>query len=288
MENQIKNISIKEAFNSGAKLHPLVYGYQSKKNRDNWVKPHMPYRSSYFAIALCLQGEATFQVNLKEYQIKKGSLIFVSHDAIKQWLYRSEDYNTHTILFEKEAIMHAVGNAVFEQDFSFFYEGCTIFDLPNAQQEDMESHFLRFRKFYKQKDKFRNQKLAHNLAIILYTIGEYLPIEKHTNSISRAKQITNDFIRLASKHVVTERNLSFYSQLLSLSKKHLSETIKSELGKTASQILTEYLLLEAKVRLKETTATIEQIAYQLHFNDASAFNKFFKRHTGNSPKKYRK
>lgn len=284
----VKKISLEEAFRSKSGSHPLVYAYQFEKNRDNWVKAHTPYRSSYFAIALCLQGDATLQVNLNEYQIRKGSMIFVRNDDIKQWLHRSEDYRTHNILFEKEAILYAVGNAVFEQDFSLFNEGCAIFDLTSVQEEEISRHFLQFKKVYKRQGKFRDQKLAHHLAIILYTISEYLPLEKHTHSIKRGKEIANEFIRLASKHVIEERHLDFYCQQLNLSKKHLSETIKSELDKTASQLLAEFLLLEAKVKLRETSATIEEIAFQFQFSDASAFNKFFKRHTGISPTTYRK
>ena len=101
-------------------------------------------------------------------------------------------------------------------------------------------------------------------------------------------EIYNRFLKLASEHVIETRQLNFYSQKIGVSKKHLSETIKKVSGKPSSKVLNEFLLLEAKVLLNESNKTIEAISYYLNFNDSSAFNKFFKRHTGMTPKKYQK
>ncbi|MEZ4885457.1 MAG: helix-turn-helix domain-containing protein [Chitinophagales bacterium] len=284
--NPIKLISLQELSNNDLVSHKLLYTHQSKENKESWVTPFTPYRSSYYAFALCIRGHATFQVNLQEFKIVKGSLIFVKNNDIKQWFHRSEDYETYTILFEKEAILNAVGNQVFEQDFDFFNKGIVV-SLTQTQQKKLKTQFEQFGKLYATFSKFQNQQLAHYLAIMLYSTAELTVNQEQSYKTSRSKQITNDFIKLASKYVINERNLDFYSQQIGLSKKHLSETIKSELNKTASQILGEYLLLEAKVMLNETTLTIEEIAFHLNFNDSSAFNKFFKRHTGLTPKSYR-
>lgn len=283
----VKFISLQEAANEKLINQKLIYIFQSNKNRGIWVKPLAPYRTSYYAFYLCVKGTATFRVNLKDFAICKGSLIVVKDDDIKQWSYRSKDYETHTVFFEKEAIMAAVGNQVFEQDFSFFNEGIVVIDLTTDQIQEFKNQLSLFAKLYNASSKFRCQKIAHYLSILLYSTTEYLPSERDSLNISRSKEITNEFIKLASRKVVNNRNLDYYSQQLGLSKKHLSETIKKELNKTATQVLGDYLLLEAKVKLKETTGTIEEIAHYLNFSDTSAFNKFFKRHTGLTPKKYR-
>jgi AraC family transcriptional regulator, transcriptional activator of pobA len=47
------------------------------------------------------------------------------------------------------------------------------------------------------------------------------------------------------------------------------------------------LVLEAKVLLKETSQSVAEIAYQLSFEDAAYFNRFFKQHTGVAPASFR-
>lgn len=47
------------------------------------------------------------------------------------------------------------------------------------------------------------------------------------------------------------------------------------------------LVLEAKVLLKETTQSVAEIAYQLSFEDAAYFNRFFKQNAGVTPISFR-
>jgi AraC-like DNA-binding protein len=48
------------------------------------------------------------------------------------------------------------------------------------------------------------------------------------------------------------------------------------------------LLQEAKAILKYTDASIAEIAYQLNFSEPAAFNRFFRKMTGDTPMMYRK
>ena len=72
-----------------------------------------------------------------------------------------------------------------------------------------------------------------------------------------------------------------------LTPKYFSSLIKQDSGKTAGEWISEMLLLESKVRLQDKSQSIAQIAYDVNFSDPSHFGKFFKKHTGMSPLKYR-
>ena len=48
------------------------------------------------------------------------------------------------------------------------------------------------------------------------------------------------------------------------------------------------VILEAKAMLKSSEQSIQEIADELHFANQSFFGKYFKHHTGFSPKEYRK
>ena len=72
-----------------------------------------------------------------------------------------------------------------------------------------------------------------------------------------------------------------------LSPQHLSTTIKKITGKTLTDIISSFIINDAKAKLKSTEMTIQEIAYSLNFPDISFFGKYFKRYTGMSPKQYR-
>ena len=96
-----------------------------------------------------------------------------------------------------------------------------------------------------------------------------------------------ELVRTVVMNYHTERNVSFYADKMHLSPQHLSTTIKKITGKTLTDIISSFIINDAKAKLKSTEMTIQEIAYSLNFPDISFFGKYFKRYTGMSPKQYR-
>jgi len=78
-----------------------------------------------------------------------------------------------------------------------------------------------------------------------------------------------------------------YADKLNISAGHLSEVVKEQSGKPAIAHIHERLILEAKRLLFHTEESVKEIAFQLGFEDASYFNRFFKRITSRTPVEYR-
>ena len=57
---------------------------------------------------------------------------------------------------------------------------------------------------------------------------------------------------------------------------------------SAGEWIDSHVILEAKAMLKSSEQSIQEIADELHFANQSFFGKYFKHHTGFSPKEYRK
>jgi AraC-like DNA-binding protein len=72
------------------------------------------------------------------------------------------------------------------------------------------------------------------------------------------------------------RTVQFYAEQLCISNKYLIEIIKKSSGKTPHEVIDEALLKEAYVMLGNPELTISEIAFELQFNSASAFGRFFK------------
>ncbi len=97
-----------------------------------------------------------------------------------------------------------------------------------------------------------------------------------------------EFTELLEKHVSTQKQVSYYTSSMNLSSYQLNEITKTAVGKTASAMIDEYILLEAKRLLLATPNQIKEIADQLGYEDPSYFIRFFKKHTGLSPDAFRK
>ena len=72
-----------------------------------------------------------------------------------------------------------------------------------------------------------------------------------------------------------------------LTPKYISGQIKAYSGKCALDWINDYVVLEAKMMLRYTVMTIQEISNSLNFPTQSAFGKYFKQQVGTGPKQYR-
>ena len=95
------------------------------------------------------------------------------------------------------------------------------------------------------------------------------------------------FLDLLETSITAEKQVSYYADKLNLSIYQLGTITKSLLDKTPSEVISGHAILEAKRRLLATSGQVNQIAYDLGYEDSSYFIRFFKKHTGHSPESYR-
>ena len=105
---------------------------------------------------------------------------------------------------------------------------------------------------------------------------------------SHSKKILYDFLDSLHTNYRQHRRVSFYADALSLTPRHLTTVIRQASGRSASQWIEEYTVLEAQILLRNSPMSIKEIAYELGFNDQSLFSKYFSRVAGISPERYRK
>lgn len=78
------------------------------------------------------------------------------------------------------------------------------------------------------------------------------------------------------------------AEKLGMSRRYLSDSLKSETGKGAMEHLHLYLLDEAKNVLLEPNITVSEAAYKLGFEYPNYFSRLFKKKVGINPTEYRR
>jgi AraC family transcriptional activator of pobA len=102
-----------------------------------------------------------------------------------------------------------------------------------------------------------------------------------------AQERLEEFLDLLETHIANHKQVPQYADLLNLSPYQLNAITKATLGKTCSELINEYIILEIKRYLLATTNQVSQIAYHLGYEDVSYFIRFFKKHTGYAPEAFR-
>ena len=134
---------------------------------------------------------------------------------------------------------------------------------------------------------YKQEIVKHLTCAFFYGLGYYFYENNSSKELTNEEMLMQQFIREVQIYYKQERKVLFYAKRLHLSSGYLSTIVKKVSGKTATEWIDNYVILEAKAMLKSRKMNIQQVSNELNFPSQSFFGKYFKRHTGMSPKEYK-
>lgn len=238
---------------------------------------------------LCFQGTCSITAHLTQYTMKKGTMLILLPDIYFHVMEQSDDCKFIFIGFATELVRNqTLFSKTTEYMIPFIFEKQVI----QLDRKGFELMYNYIRLIIKAKN-ISNDIITKEQAALTFTqmflgLGGYMKKGKTvSHQYNRSQEIVKELVRTVVMNYHTERNVSFYADKMHLSPQHLSTTIKKISGKTLTDIISSFIINDAKAKLKSTGMTVQEIAYSLNFPDISFFGKYFKRYTGMSPKQYR-
>jgi YesN/AraC family two-component response regulator len=140
---------------------------------------------------------------------------------------------------------------------------------------------------YNNKQADYREAIKANLDILFIELSRQQNSSASNSTNQYTQERLEEFLSLVEKHIATYKQPSQYANLLNLSLHQLNMTTKSLLGRTASALINEHIILESKRWLLATSAQVKEIACELGYEDVSYFVRSFKKHTGQSPDAFR-
>jgi AraC family transcriptional regulator, transcriptional activator of pobA len=264
---------------TGRSPHGDLFSLQNHQSLKNVL--NVPYRNNFYSIGMALEGSVRLKVNLLEYQVAENQLIIIPPLSIRTWQ-EANGFQTQALFFEHEFL-----NPIFNIGESLLFENEHIINLPVEKLNLVKGFYVQI----SQLQKFSKiLSIKHTIAALIVCLQDEIvdKVIAHKN-LNRPTELVQNFKKLVGKNYLTIRQVADYADMLAVSPKHLSETVKVVTNRTPTDIIDEMLFLEAKVLLLQTHLSISEISYYLNFSDQSAFGKFFRRHTeGISPSDFRK
>lgn len=252
----------------------------------------LPCRIDAVTILVCIAGEVECSINLRHYNIKANTILFNLPEDILQ-INHFKALQAYAVLISTDFLDEL--NIDLKQRSDLY-----INIRKNALRCVDHSDIVELKPYYTLlKDNLSAfQSETHNIirglvqAFCYSVISKMsiLPYEQEVEMkkvMNRNKLIFSKFMDLVKLYHVQVRGVKFYADKLCLTPNYLSGLVKAYTGKTASEWVDDYVILEAKMLLRDSQLNISEIAYKLHFSSQSAFGKYFKLQTGIGPKKYR-
>ncbi len=250
-----------------------------------------PCRIHCLFVALCLDGTAQYSVDTKERMVKKNDVIVINDGQVVGNYMLSRDCQGIAIMSSNSFFTEIIKEV---HEISSLFLFANTHPVINLQPEKVKA-FLDYFHLIRQKvddatHRYRKELVSALLKAMIYDISDeiYQLQQKRDPKKSRAEAIFTSFINLLKKHFRHERRVSWYGEQLCITPKYLSETVKAVSKRTPNEWIDNYVTLEIRVLLRNSTMSIKEIAEVLHFPNQSFLGKYFKEHVGMSPSKYRK
>jgi AraC family transcriptional regulator, transcriptional activator of pobA len=251
---------------------------------------HYPHRHDFFEILFLTQGSGTHTIDFKDHNIKPNSIFFLSPGQIHS-ISLSKDIYGYIFLFSSEFfLLHKNDkNKIFE--FPFFYNTSEE-NLPLELKEQKDIDFLK-QLFVRGCDEntvntIESEEVLHSiLDLILVYCKKLYPQQMENTGMKKGRLMVKKFKQLIEEQYKENFSVKEYAEFLSVTPNHLNETVKNVMGRTASDLIDEKMIIEIKKLLLHTDLTASEVAYALNFSDQSYFSKFFKKHVKMTPGDFR-
>lgn len=245
----------------------------------------LPMKFTSFTSIFVRKGRCRAEINLQEYEMEAPCVVNIESSEILQPLEISEDFEGAFVVMSQRFV-DDIRKSVVDPTLLSQLKKKPVIKLPAPRVEDFEMFYRHLRASTETATSYIYHAVFHTVMAFIYQVGVKC-ISADSDNSSTAGHITSRFLKLARENFKKERFMEFYANTLEITPKHLSRTIKAQTGYTASEWLDRMVILEAKVLLKSTSMSIQQIAEELNFASQSFFGKYFKNLVGISPKDYR-
>lgn len=251
-------------------------------------------RPNVFTFIIVCNGTIDIELNQKKSTHQKGNIIALSPDVVYKIEHFSSDLKAFIISFDRDKVRKKI---------NFNYSKYDVYRVASAEKsgnllffEDLEfknvtslAEQLHYYLNFENEIKFAEEIITALFTTLIYIVtGKLVGSFTLNKSDNRKEDITMSFLELVALHYKNNRELKFYADELLISIKYLSNCVRETTNVPPTKFLADALINEAKALLLNSKDTISMIASDLNFSDQYSFGKFFKKHTGYSPKNFKK
>lgn len=252
--------------------------------------PIEPRRMGCKLFALCTQGKAQYSVDTVEYTVYANDMMIISEGQITDDVMLSRDFNGMGIIVSDDFFNEIVKDVHELSTLFLFTRANPVCHLTQQECDNIVDYFRMLKqKTDDLKHHFRRETVRSLLTTMIYDLSNIIFRMQTTvdRRQTRGEAIFTQFLQLVELNFRHERRVSWYAKQLCISPKYLSEIIKQVSRRTPNDWIDNFVTLEIRVLLRNSTKSIKEIAQELNFPNQSFFGKFFKEHVGVSPSQYR-
>ncbi len=241
--------------------------------------PHT--HQNYFELIYLSKGSGTHYIDYHKFRIHPPVVFFIRKDQIHFWDLLSEPEG-YVVIIKKLFIDRSVDSEL----RSLLSELGGLSTLRVQDAPSIDPLFKLLSKEFEGTGEINFAVVEGLLKALLAKIREvatpYIGKERYKGDLYHS------YIDLLSQPGELRNQVAYYAAKLHTTPQNLNAACRKAVAQSASVVLADHIISEAKRLLIYTDHTVSQIAFELQFNDPSHFVKYFKRHTLQTPASFRR
>lgn len=256
-------------------------------------KGPLPYQKRDYFKMTVLQGHSTIEFADRVVEVPEKALIFSNPTIPYRWEHTDSIHKGHYAIFN-EAFFYQYGQLTKYPVFR--PNGNHVFELSDDQLNWVLEKFMKMHEEINTDYQFKYDLLRALTQEVIHFGLKLKPLtEKSASASNAAQRITSMFLELLERQFPIDemhpsiqlKTASDYAEKLNVHTNHLNRAVKEVTGKTTTKIISDRILQESKVLLRQTHWPIAQIAYSLGYTEPTHFNNFFKKNVDQAPSHFR-
>ncbi|MEM6643520.1 MAG: helix-turn-helix domain-containing protein, partial [Bacteroidota bacterium] len=217
-------------------------------------------------------------------------LIFCNENRVHHFTSQLSQSEGYAIIFKSSFLDHnyiLLERLQLNRLFNYHIESPVLVPQ-NLIDEDMEKVVREmYNEMHLSKEKLKPEIVRSLLYVLLLKAerAKEEQVPQYTNS--HWIELFHTFKNRLESGYRSTRNARDYAGQLNISYKLLNEIIKNFTNKTAKEFIDHLITMEIRRYLASTSLSIKEISYKIGFEEPSNLVKYFKKHTGSTPLKFR-
>lgn len=246
-----------------------------------------PHRQDFFMLLFIDDAEGEISIDSQKIRLDSAKVIFIKPRFISSININRKAVGK-IICFTEDFFSLRYNNNILDQ-FSFLHDTSKLFVRLSEEEKNKWVYLLEI--FYREFSLYSSgsvKVLRSYLNILLFDLQRlYDPLGLVVNNTPKQQKI-KEFEKLIDKDFRLKKMPAAYADLLNVTPNYLNKICKEVTNYTAGDLIRKRIVIEAQRLIHFTNYSINEIADQLGFENASYFITFFKRQTNKTPEQFRR
>ncbi|WP_217603808.1 AraC family transcriptional regulator [Chitinophaga sp. GbtcB8] len=267
-------LQIKDKSESGKSIKIARFKKEIRK-----TTPHK--HNNYFEILYLSQGSGYHFIDSRKFEVQPPVMYFIRREQVHCWELDSEP-DGFVIIIKKAFIEESLDSGL-KTLFAKISQQSSVYTRDDAT---ILSLFGLLTEANKKEGKYAFHIQEGLLKALLAIVLDAAKLVEHKAEIN--SNLYQSLLSLLSAEQMIKNKVHYYAEQLSTSPQNLNAACRKAVNQSSEEVLSEFIVSEAKRLLIYTDKTIAEISFALDFNDPSHFVKYFKRKTNQTPLTFRR